>query len=287
MSRKGSKGASKSARGGGIVGYAKQSFCSQPFRDEELVTLRYQTTVDTTTSASIYNYQFRINSVFDPDYTSVGYQPLGFDQWASIYSRYTVYSCEAVVTAVSRTASGMLNVGVAANTDNTVLSFAGAASMRRGKVGSTTGGARPIVIRLNTKVHETFGVAPEAIDIDDFYSAATSTNAGKTGYLNISCQTSGATDSLSLQMELRYKVKFWMPSLASVSTSYHLNRSKAMDPTLQTTPTTTSSGATVTKEDFSSEVGIVARVEELEKLLLRVKFLRSSPSGQVILNQLD
>jgi hypothetical protein len=38
-------------------------------------------------------YQFRLNSAFDPDYTSTGHQPMGFDQWSSYYNHYVVESC--------------------------------------------------------------------------------------------------------------------------------------------------------------------------------------------------
>lgn len=36
-------------------------------------------------------YTFRTNSLFDPDYTSTGHQPYGYDSLAAQYSRYLVY----------------------------------------------------------------------------------------------------------------------------------------------------------------------------------------------------
>lgn len=35
-------------------------------------------------------YTFRVNSLFDPDLTSAGKQPLGFDQYAAVFNRYRV-----------------------------------------------------------------------------------------------------------------------------------------------------------------------------------------------------
>ena len=35
-------------------------------------------------------YQFRSNSIFDPNYTGIGHQPLGHDQAAALYENYTV-----------------------------------------------------------------------------------------------------------------------------------------------------------------------------------------------------
>lgn len=40
---------------------------------------------------------FRLNSIFDPDYTSTGHQPRGHDQWATIYDKYCVIGCKAIV----------------------------------------------------------------------------------------------------------------------------------------------------------------------------------------------
>lgn len=34
---------------------------------------------------------FNMNSLFDPDRTGAGDQPVGFDQWAAFYNRYIVY----------------------------------------------------------------------------------------------------------------------------------------------------------------------------------------------------
>lgn len=34
---------------------------------------------------------YRLNSVFDPNFTGTGHQPNGFDQWAAIYGKYRVH----------------------------------------------------------------------------------------------------------------------------------------------------------------------------------------------------
>jgi len=35
--------------------------------------------------------QYRLNSIYDPDRTGVGHQPLGYDNWNSFYNRYRVF----------------------------------------------------------------------------------------------------------------------------------------------------------------------------------------------------
>lgn len=41
--------------------------------------------------------QFRLNSVYDPNYTGAGHQPYGFDQLAALYLRYRVFATKWVI----------------------------------------------------------------------------------------------------------------------------------------------------------------------------------------------
>lgn len=66
------------------------------------VRLRYNTTINLAPAAgTVANYLFRANSIFKPDFTGAGHQPIGHDQWASFYNRYRVYKCTIVVTALN------------------------------------------------------------------------------------------------------------------------------------------------------------------------------------------
>lgn len=39
-------------------------------------------------------YTFRLNSIYDPDHSGTGHQPMGHDQWATFYDHYSVLSCK-------------------------------------------------------------------------------------------------------------------------------------------------------------------------------------------------
>lgn len=44
---------------------------------------------------------FRGNSLFDPDFTGVGHQPLGFDEWKAFYDIYKVHACSISIRMVN------------------------------------------------------------------------------------------------------------------------------------------------------------------------------------------
>lgn len=69
------------------------------FPDRKMVKLRYVDS-DVTLDAGaglVQSKTFSCNSLFDPDITSVGHQPMGYDQWSAIYQRYTVLSAKITV----------------------------------------------------------------------------------------------------------------------------------------------------------------------------------------------
>lgn len=63
------------------------------------VRMIYGDTVQINPAAGLANYHtFRLNSLFDIDYTGVGHQPKSRDEWAAFYKTYTV--CKAKVKVI-------------------------------------------------------------------------------------------------------------------------------------------------------------------------------------------
>lgn len=87
--------------------------------------MRYATSVVLSTAVSaVAQYNFRANSIFDPDGSGAGHQPLGHDQWSAFYNHYVVLGSKIRVTAnyggTSPTTPQMF--GVILNEDGTVIS---------------------------------------------------------------------------------------------------------------------------------------------------------------------
>ena len=60
--------------------------------------LTYCDTKTITPGSTMANHVFRLNSIFDPDFTGVGHQPGFHDQWANLYNQYRVTSAEWTLT---------------------------------------------------------------------------------------------------------------------------------------------------------------------------------------------
>lgn len=84
-----------------------KDFSFRCFEDEVVVKMPY---VDST--ASVYTvppggltafYQWKINSIFDPDLTGIGGQPMSRDTWAGIYNYYKVLETRIKVEIIDTT----------------------------------------------------------------------------------------------------------------------------------------------------------------------------------------
>lgn len=244
------------------TGYSQRTFCSQPYQDEQFVTLRYYAQADLTATAGLASWGFRLNSPYDPDYTYTGVQPLGFDQWGAIYSKYVVYRTDVTVRATSRTVSGVLDVGMLATVDTNIPLLEACYGGRRGVARSTTGGAPPAVLKQSYSIAQLMGVSEAAIDIDDAFGAQTiGSNPPRPAYLWVVMNTSGASDAFSVAVELKMKVKFWLPNLVTTSLT------KRVRPRVVEEPST---GLVTITAGAESVIGSLEKqVEELKREIAR------------------
>lgn len=57
---------------------------------------------------------WNLNSIFDPDRTGVGHQPLGYDQWATFYNRYRVFKVAYNISCTNLGADQSIYGGITA-----------------------------------------------------------------------------------------------------------------------------------------------------------------------------
>lgn len=91
------------------------------FPSNKIVRLRYVDEISIDAGVGAFGqHQFRANSVFDPDYTGAGHQPMNFDKWASLYEHYTVLGskCNVKPLDYNSTTLGPGYCGIFLSTDS-------------------------------------------------------------------------------------------------------------------------------------------------------------------------
>lgn len=90
------------------------------FPTNRVVKMRYvQANLLTSTSGVIAQQFFRANSIFDPDFTAGGHQPLGRDQWAVFYNEYVVLGAKLKARFNFISGTVPIQVGVFLNNSST------------------------------------------------------------------------------------------------------------------------------------------------------------------------
>ena len=73
------------------------------------------------TSGAVATYIFSVNGLFDPDITSTGHQPMGFDQMMVSYNHYYVTSAKITVTFRNQTGNATPVVSISVMPDTTPI----------------------------------------------------------------------------------------------------------------------------------------------------------------------
>lgn len=160
--------------------------------------------------------QYRANSVYDPDYTGTGHQPLGFDQVAAWYNHYRVLGSKIRVTVLNGStvaANACTAVGVYLSDDTTVpTSWEHMAELGRGMQRLiTTANSGRASVRTGFSVRKFFG---PNIDKGNT-SAPVTTNPAEEAYFNVYAQAIDSSTTLGvnlqIKVEIEYTVDFFEP----------------------------------------------------------------------------
>lgn len=84
------------------------------FPASRIVKMRYieNFTIDPAGSTAFASYVFKANSIFDPNHTGGGHQPMGRDQWATFYNHYTVVGAKISIIGITNSSSTPAVFGV-------------------------------------------------------------------------------------------------------------------------------------------------------------------------------
>lgn len=159
---------------------------------------------------TVFDYQFRLNSLFDPNFTGAGHQPRGFDQLAALYGRYRVYRARArVIYQLEQ--SGIANVVATIFASNSSSSSAAYNDAAEQPFSSTRGLSEyeHADIRLNVDLAKVNGKTWEAYASDDTTQADVGSSPTEIINLHVTAASPSASSiTVSISVILDYDVEF-------------------------------------------------------------------------------
>ncbi len=195
-----------------------------PFAAQFVTRFRYASTVTVVTpnmANTAGTYSFRLNSLYDPDYSGAGHQPYQFDQLTPIYNNYIVDRCDFKVTFRPDFTTDGIFVGasVFADTDATDSSAGQVWSVIKEKA---TTQLRPVatqqnranfpILRGSIDMPKLFGVSrPVLLAEPDQYGAVYNASPARTVFLELCALDPGsnASSDCFADVELIFYAKLW------------------------------------------------------------------------------
>lgn len=106
-------GRRRAARPNGFLTTTKMTMTAPVRPDRLLVKMPYSSQNSMVLTAGRGNsYVWNMNSIYDPDRSGVGHQPLGHDQWAAFYDKYRVYRLSYDITLTNMNADSPIQCGL-------------------------------------------------------------------------------------------------------------------------------------------------------------------------------
>jgi hypothetical protein len=170
------------------------------------------------------SYQFRVNSIFDPNYTGTGHQPLGHDQWATFYNRYRVRKMTYRITFTNFSGSEESEVALEMRPNSTIGTSYD--TVREGPLcvyKSILG-----IAGSNNAIRETTGVCdiakirgidPRRVLLESDFQAVFGNNPPIECFLNIAMQNQdvGTAVTIRVRVDLTYHVDLFDRKIQTAS----------------------------------------------------------------------
>lgn len=182
-----------------------------PVAERYFTKLNYSELITYTLSLpnTMSNYVFQ-TSIYDPDFTSTGHQPMWRDTLATMYNRYRVFGIKYTIAIKNTNVSQMTWAYIKHSDNSTSETNPNALRERREGISvmldSLNG--RTNMVRGYLSITKAYGLSKKEFYDDDGFIAAIGANPAKMAYLHIYTLTMNTTAIIHAQVDLQYYVEF-------------------------------------------------------------------------------
>lgn len=165
------------------------------------------------------SYVFRLSSIFDPDFTGVGHQPVGHDQLEPLYERYQVWKVDFHVEFANRSTTENQRVGYRIS-DSSSTSSDPDVNVENGNCEwrLITPGGDSKMFTGTVQVPKVHGVSYKQYMSNDDYGANFGNNPAEEAYFHLWADGLGDdTDPVDAAIHLVYHVKLMGSKLTALS----------------------------------------------------------------------
>ncbi len=163
-------------------------------------------------------YEFRLNSIYDPNLTGTGHQPYMHDQFATMYGRYRVDKCDVQIDVIpSPSTSHCVVAAVQGPLGGLGLSGLGVDQLIENvKTKSVYALATAVdcpAIRFSIDIAEYLGIGQAAYEADlSVWGAVFGANPTRTCFLNLCTSAfAGTSESIQVVVTMVFHTKLWDP----------------------------------------------------------------------------
>lgn len=168
--------------------------------------------VGATSTVGVYANQFRLNGLYDPDYSGTGHQPMGFDEYAALYGDYRVHGCKVKIIAQITTAgqTGILFLGAkkgaAYHTATSISEWMEDSQIKHWVMNDE----KPLVVSKYFDIARVFGKSKTAIRGEEGYSAGIGADPSNVAFATVGWVNIDETTSTgwNVRVELTYYCEF-------------------------------------------------------------------------------
>lgn len=190
--------------------------------DNQTVVMRYVSNLTLSSGVVTYTeHTFRGNSIFDPDFTGVGHQPMGHDEWSVLFGRYRVIAYRVRVDATNLATDPCQMIVVPTEFSTTIASINAAREqyMARFKTLSPTGEGQTVGVIQMPWINCAQFKGEKGMKYDKDFTAAFGANPVQDVYFKVGVANQAGAANLNMEftVTIEYKVQLYDRNILSSS----------------------------------------------------------------------